>query len=283
MKGIFAPAIALLHPLRNNVKLPFVGVLFSVPFVILRVHATRPTGIRPCSSRSRRPTCWRVLLPGRALPHLGRRRGRCSTQLARRLSEHDLRSEGVARCASDVDAARLGRGQFGFLYSALADTHERLRELVMRARASADAARFAADELAAGNVNLSQRTEQQATTLEETASGMEELAATVKQNADNCKLASDLSGNAAGVAKQGRGPRLPHRLDHGADRQELQEDRRHHRRDRVDRVPDQHPRAERRGGSGARRRAGPRLRGGGRRRCAASRSAAPRRPRRSRA
>jgi methyl-accepting chemotaxis protein len=32
---------------------------------------------------------------------------------------------------------------------------------------------------------------------------MEELAATVRQNADNCKLASDLSTNAAGVAKKG--------------------------------------------------------------------------------
>ena len=44
-----------------------------------------------------------------------------------------------------------------------------------------------------------------------------------------------------------------------------QDDRRHHRRHRRHRVPDQHPGAERRGGSGARRRAGPRLRGGGRR------------------
>ena len=44
-----------------------------------------------------------------------------------------------------------------------------------------------------------------------------------------------------------------------------QEDRRHHRRDRRHRVPDQHPGAERRGRSGARRRAGPRLRGGGQR------------------
>ena len=43
------------------------------------------------------------------------------------------------------------------------------------------------------------------------------------------------------------------------------EDRRHHRRDRRHRLPDQHPGAERRGGSGARRRAGPRLRGGRRR------------------
>ena len=51
--------------------------------------------------------------------------------------------------------------------------------------------------------------------------------------------------------------------------------RRHHRRDRRHRLPDQHPGAERRGRSGARRRAGPRLRRGGRR--GAQPGAAPRR------
>ena len=43
----------------------------------------------------------------------------------------------------------------------------------------------------------------------------------------------------------------------------LAQDRRHHRRHRRHRLPDQHPGAERRRGSGARRRTGPRLRGGG--------------------
>jgi methyl-accepting chemotaxis protein len=52
-------------------------------------------------------------------------------------------------------------------------------------------------------VNLSQRTEEQASTLEQTASGMEELAATVRQNADNCQLASGLSKSASEVAQKG--------------------------------------------------------------------------------
>ena len=51
-----------------------------------------------------------------------------------------------------------------------------------------------------------------------------------------------------------------------------QEDRRHHRRHRRHRVPDQHPRAQRRGRSRARRRAGPRLRRG-RQRSALARAA----------
>jgi methyl-accepting chemotaxis protein len=60
-----------------------------------------------------------------------------------------------------------------------------------------------AQEIAAGNVNLSQRTEEQASTLEETASGMEELSTTVKQNAENCKLAKSLAGQANDVAVKG--------------------------------------------------------------------------------
>jgi hypothetical protein len=59
--------------------------------------------------------------------------------------------------------------------------------------------------------------------------------------------------------------RLAGRRHDGRDQRVVQEDRRHHRRDRRHRVPDQHPGAERRGGSGARRRTGPRLRGRGRR------------------
>jgi len=43
------------------------------------------------------------------------------------------------------------------------------------------------EEVSTGHANLSQRTEQQAPTLEETARGLEELSATVKQNADNCQ------------------------------------------------------------------------------------------------
>lgn len=47
-------------------------------------------------------------------------------------------------------------------------------------------------EISAGNLDLSQRTEEQASSLEETASSMEELTSTVKQNTDNANQASQL-------------------------------------------------------------------------------------------
>jgi methyl-accepting chemotaxis protein len=95
------------------------------------------------------------------------------------------------------------QGQFGYMLETLQNTHSGLREIVSQARHCAEDIATGANEIAAGNANLSQRTEQQASTLEETASGMEELAGTVTQNASNCKLASGLSQNAETVARQG--------------------------------------------------------------------------------
>jgi methyl-accepting chemotaxis protein len=54
-----------------------------------------------------------------------------------------------------------------------------------------------------GNANLSQRTEQQSSSLEETASSMEEMTATVKQNADNASQANQLAVAARDQAEKG--------------------------------------------------------------------------------
>ncbi|HEU4374871.1 MAG TPA: methyl-accepting chemotaxis protein, partial [Telluria sp.] len=54
-----------------------------------------------------------------------------------------------------------------------------------------------------GNLDLSSRTEQQASSLEETASSMEELTSTVKQNADNARQANSLATTASDVASRG--------------------------------------------------------------------------------
>jgi methyl-accepting chemotaxis protein len=94
-------------------------------------------------------------------------------------------------------------GEMDEVHGQLRDMSMSLARIFDQVRASADSINVAAKEIAAGHVNLSQRTEEQASTLEETASGMEELAATVKQNADHCQLASGLSKNASDVAQRG--------------------------------------------------------------------------------
>jgi aerotaxis receptor len=58
-------------------------------------------------------------------------------------------------------------------------------------------------QIAAGNADLSGRTEAQAASLEETASSVEQFSSTVKQNADNSAQANALAQNASTVAVQG--------------------------------------------------------------------------------
>jgi aerotaxis receptor len=59
------------------------------------------------------------------------------------------------------------------------------------------------DEIAAGNMDLSGRTENQAASLEEIASSMEQLTSTIEHNADNAQQASRSASAAAEVARQG--------------------------------------------------------------------------------
>ena len=61
----------------------------------------------------------------------------------------------------------------------------------------------AAREIAMGNADLSQRTEEQASSLEETAASMEQLTVTVRQSADNAKQANQLAASASDVAVKG--------------------------------------------------------------------------------
>ncbi|HEY4072830.1 MAG TPA: methyl-accepting chemotaxis protein [Herbaspirillum sp.] len=79
----------------------------------------------------------------------------------------------------------------------------RIVEVLTTVRASTDSVGLASREIAAGNLDLSSRTEQQAASLEETASSMEELTSAVKQNADNARRANVLAVNASTIAEQG--------------------------------------------------------------------------------
>jgi len=61
----------------------------------------------------------------------------------------------------------------------------------------------AADEISQGNVNLSQRTEQQAASLQQTAASMEQMTSTVQQNTHHAQQASELALNASQQAQRG--------------------------------------------------------------------------------
>ena len=95
------------------------------------------------------------------------------------------------------------KDEFGRLLLALSGMQQSRVSLVSSVRQGAEGVSTASAEIAQGNMDLSARTESQASALEETASSMEELGTTVRQNADNASQANQLAQSASGVAQQG--------------------------------------------------------------------------------
>ncbi|WP_305803902.1 methyl-accepting chemotaxis protein [Stenotrophomonas sp. YIM B06876] len=98
-------------------------------------------------------------------------------------------------------------GDFQGVFATMRDdanaTAEQLTGIVGRIKQSSVSINASASEIASGNNDLSQRTEQQAANLEETAASMEELTSTVRQNAESARQANQLAIGAASVASQG--------------------------------------------------------------------------------
>jgi methyl-accepting chemotaxis protein len=95
------------------------------------------------------------------------------------------------------------KDETGQLLQALKAMNDSLVRIVGEVRGGTEAISAASNEIATGNLDLSARTEQQASSLEETASSMEELTSTVKQNAENARQANALSISASEVAIKG--------------------------------------------------------------------------------
>jgi methyl-accepting chemotaxis protein len=93
----------------------------------------------------------------------------------------------------------------GRLLQSLQKMNDGLISIVTEVRNGTESISTASNQIAAGNLDLSGRTEEQASSLEETASSMEELTATVKQNADNARQANQLAVKASEVAQRGGG------------------------------------------------------------------------------
>ena len=80
---------------------------------------------------------------------------------------------------------------------------ESLAVTVARVRGNADSVATAAMQISQGNMDLSHRTEEQASALQQTAASMEELSGTVRQNSTNSQRANQLALEASEVAQRG--------------------------------------------------------------------------------
>jgi methyl-accepting chemotaxis protein len=115
-----------------------------------------------------------------------------TAKIAGSIAEGDL-SIGIETKSSDR----------GSLLVEMKQMRNSLVDIVSQVRRGTHTITTASREIAAGNTDLSSRTELQASSLEKTASAMEELTSTVKQNADNAREANHLAATASDVARKG--------------------------------------------------------------------------------
>ena len=117
-------------------------------------------------------------------------------------------AEEMARAIAALDlsgpAARVhGDDETGRLLKALDAMRGALRQSLQQVRGVVDGISTASTQIATGNLDLSQRTEQTASNLQQAASSMEQLTVTVRQTADSARTANQLAASATGVAERG--------------------------------------------------------------------------------
>jgi methyl-accepting chemotaxis protein len=118
-----------------------------------------------------------------------------------------LEATNVAKDVAAGDLARpiapKGDDETAGLLRSLAEMQSQLRKLVGSVRDNAGSVALASEEIAQGNLDLSNRTEEQAGALQVTASTMEQLGATAKSAAEGARKANDFALEASEVATKG--------------------------------------------------------------------------------
>jgi methyl-accepting chemotaxis protein-1 (serine sensor receptor) len=100
-----------------------------------------------------------------------------------------------------VDAANAPAGS---VLASMAQMQQSLVDLIGEVRSSGESIATGSRQIAAGNLDLSVRTEEQASSLAETVSSMDQLTSVIKQNADNAQQANALAASASDVSQKGR-------------------------------------------------------------------------------
>jgi methyl-accepting chemotaxis protein len=116
-----------------------------------------------------------------------------AVRIAQQVAKGDLSSHIQSRSKDET----------GQLMQALGEMNLSLQRIVGDVRLGTEAIASASSEIASGNSDLSNRTEQQAASLQQTSGAMDELTRIVRQNADNASQANELASSASRVAAQG--------------------------------------------------------------------------------
>ena len=117
--------------------------------------------------------------------------------------------EAVAAMANEIArgnlAARIdaSRARPGSIVAAMSAMQQSLHGLIHNVRNSSECIATAASEIAVGNLDLSQRTEQQASNLQQTAASMEQISGSIAINSETTRAASEVGQAATNAADTG--------------------------------------------------------------------------------
>jgi aerotaxis receptor len=120
------------------------------------------------------------------------------------LDEADRFAADIASCNLSTQVDTHQPEPMGALVRKLLQVQINLRAVIGDVRGEIDGFSQSASEIAAGSMDLSGRTEAQASSLEETAASMEELASTVRQTADTAAQVAQQTQRSTAVANEGR-------------------------------------------------------------------------------
>ncbi|ADO46433.1 methyl-accepting chemotaxis sensory transducer [[Enterobacter] lignolyticus SCF1] len=123
--------------------------------------------------------------------------------ITRPLNATLLMAENIAQGDLTQTLESQRQDEIGKLMQAMSLMNRNLKNIIHDVREGIASVARSSTEIAAGNVDLSSRTEQQAAAVVETAASMEELTSTVALNAENAGQARRLSEQAAQKAAQG--------------------------------------------------------------------------------
>ncbi|MFS2002010.1 Cache 3/Cache 2 fusion domain-containing protein [Duganella sp. CT11-25] len=125
------------------------------------------------------------------------------TVVSRPLARAEEAATRIAQGDLDVHLVIDNKDEIGLVLRSLNGISSNLSNVVGQVRRGAEQITTASGEIASGNLDLSQRTEEQASSLEETAASMEQLSSAVKQNAENAAQANQMAMAASGIAAKG--------------------------------------------------------------------------------
>ncbi|MBM3069793.1 methyl-accepting chemotaxis protein [Lelliottia sp. RWM.1] len=126
-----------------------------------------------------------------------------TVSITRPLSETLRVAEQIAKGDLTSTLTSTRRDEPGLLIQAVSEMNENLKKIIIDVRNGVSSVSQSSTEIAAGNMDLSARTEQQSAAVVETAASMEELTSTVALNAENANHARLLTEEASQKASEG--------------------------------------------------------------------------------